>query len=85
MCHYGYAAVTPEKRFSFRVTPSSSRWSRSSAINERNVCTSSTDNETDIFLVVKKKVCSFKTGAFDPLLVDLNLAVSIVSRVASSQ
>ncbi len=36
--------------------PSSSCWIRSLAINERNVCTSSTANETGIFLVVKKGV-----------------------------
>ncbi len=29
--------------------PSSSRWIRSSAINEKNICTSSTDNDTAIF------------------------------------
>ncbi len=50
-CCYSCAAstaVTPEKLF---IT---SRWIRSSAINERNVCTSSTDNETAIFWLFKK-------------------------------
>ncbi len=42
------------KAFSFRVDPSSSRWIRSSAINERNVCTSSTDNETAIIWLIQK-------------------------------
>ncbi len=58
-CHYSCAtvtAVTLEKPFSFCVAPSSSCWIRSLAINERNVCTSSTANETGIFLVVKKGV-----------------------------
>ncbi len=41
--------------FSFCVTPSSSHWIRSSAIIERNICTSSTDNETAIFWMFKKK------------------------------
>ncbi len=50
--------MTPEKPFSFRVTPLSSRWIRSSAINERDVCTSSTDNET--FFVVKKRCAHSK-------------------------
>ncbi len=47
-------AVTPEKLFLFRVAPSSSRWIRSSAMYERNVCTSSTDHETAIFRFLKK-------------------------------
>ncbi len=52
-CHCAAStSVTPEKPFSFRVTPLSSHWIRSSAINERDVCTSSTDNET--LFVVKK-------------------------------
>ncbi len=33
----------------------SSRWIRSSAINERTVCTSSTDNETAIFWLLKER------------------------------
>ncbi len=73
------------KTFSFCVAPSSSRWIRSSAINERNVCTSSTDHETAIFWLVKKRcnhskqlrsilcwLCWFKSSG------------SVVSHVASS-
>ncbi len=36
------------------IAPSSSRWIRSSAVNERNLCTSSTDHETAIFWLLKK-------------------------------
>ncbi len=48
------------KKKSFCVAPSSSRWIRSSAINERNFCTSSTDNETDIFCLFKKRCAHSK-------------------------
>ncbi len=40
--------------------PSSSCWIRSSAINERNICTSSTDHETAIFWLFKKKCAHSK-------------------------
>ncbi len=46
-----------DKAFSFGVAPSSSRWIRSSAINERNVCSSSTDNDTAILWLMQK--CAF--------------------------
>ncbi len=39
---------------SFRVAPLISRWIRSSAINERKVCTSSTDNNTAILFLMQK-------------------------------
>jgi len=60
------------KAFSLRVAPSSSRWIRSSAINEWNVCTSSTDNETAIFWMIQK-------GAFvqTEVVSDPSLAVLI--------
>ncbi len=52
--------TSSEKRFLFRVTPSSTRWIHSSAINERNVCTSSTDKETDNCLVINKRCAHSK-------------------------
>uniref|UniRef100_A0A671LQU3 Serine/threonine-protein kinase N2-like n=1 Tax=Sinocyclocheilus anshuiensis TaxID=1608454 RepID=A0A671LQU3_9TELE len=55
------------KNFFHSASPHQARWIRSSAINERNVCTSSTDNETDTFWLLKK-VRSFKTVAFDASL-----------------
>ncbi len=54
--------------FSFCVTPSSSRWIRSSAINERNVCTSSTDHETAIFWLIQKGPFVQTKFASDPSL-----------------
>ncbi|KTF93947.1 hypothetical protein cypCar_00027290, partial [Cyprinus carpio] len=42
------------KNFLICIAPSSSRWIRSSAINERNVLISTTDNETDNFWLLKK-------------------------------
>ncbi len=42
------------KAFSFGVAPSSSHWIRSSAFNERNACSSSTDNETDNLWLMQK-------------------------------
>ncbi len=82
----------PELLFSFFVAPSSSHWIRSSAINERNVCTFSTDHETDHFLIVLKRCArskplrSFKkiscVRSF-AVCADLNLA-GLVSRIASS-
>ncbi len=41
-------------------TPSSSRWIRSSAINERNICTSSTDNQTALFCLLKERCAHSK-------------------------
>ncbi len=47
--------ATPlHKAFSFCVAPSSSLWICSLVINERNVCTSSTDNKTAIFWLIQK-------------------------------
>ncbi len=56
------------KAFSFGVVPSSSHWIRSSAINERNVWTSSTDNETDIFWLIQKGAFVQTKAASDPSL-----------------
>ncbi len=53
------------KTFSFRVASSSSRWIHSSAINERNVCTSSTDNETAIFWFDTKSCVRSFAGCAD--------------------
>ncbi len=90
---YTWAAnswATSWKTFSFRVAPSRSRWIRSSAINKRNVCTSSSDHETDIFWLKKwcarsKQFRSFKKSCVRSFAgcADLNL-VGLVSRVASS-
>ncbi len=66
--HYSCAtstAMTPEKLFSFRVAPSS-RWIRSSAINERNVCTSSIDDETAKFWLLENG--AFVQNTFYPSL-----------------
>ncbi len=49
-------------------TPSSSRWIRSSAINERNGLYFLNRQPNSPFLLVKRKVHSFKTVAFDPSL-----------------
>ncbi len=69
-----------KKTFSFCVAPSSSRWIRSSPINERNVCTSSTDM---VWLFKKRCVRSNKSciRSFAGCA-DLNL-VGLVSRDAS--
>ncbi len=49
-------------------TPSSSRWIRSSAINERNGLYFLNRQPNSPFLLVKRKVRSFKAVAFDPSL-----------------
>ncbi len=59
------SAKSMYKAFSF-----SSHWIRSSAINERNVCTSSTDNETAIFWLIQK-------GAFVQTEVSSNLLLTV--------
>ncbi len=70
------------KTFSFRVAPSSSRWIRSSAINERTVCTSSTDNETAIFWLLKERCAHSKQ--LRSILRWLCWFKSVVSRAANS-
>ncbi len=61
------------KAFSFGVAPSSSHWIRSSAINERNVCTSSTDNDTALLWLMQKGAFVETKAAFAGCA-DLNLA-----------
>ncbi len=61
-CRYSCAAstdVTPEI-FLIPRRSSLSRWIRSSAINERTVCTSSTDNKTAIFWLLKERCAHSK-------------------------
>ncbi len=58
------------KTFSSRVAPSSSRWIHTSAINERNICTSSTDNENKGVLIQNSCV-RFFAGCADLNLVGL--------------
>ncbi len=57
------------------IAPSSSCWIHSSAINERDVCTSSTDHETAVFWLFKKQSALVQNScirskkvAFDPSL-----------------
>ncbi len=84
-CRYSCAAstaVTPEK---LCVASSSSRWIRSSAINERTVCTSSTDNETAIFLLLKERCAHSKQlRSILRWLCWFKSSRSVVSRAASS-
>ncbi len=75
---------TIHKAFSFGVAPSSSRWIRSSAINERNVWTSSTDNDTAILWLMQKGAFVETKAAFAGCA-DLNLAGRAVEEGLMSQ